>query len=221
MLDIVMISYDEPLADSLFAKLQTVAPHAKRVQGVKGIQNAHIAAARIVRTPMFYVVDGDCDVIESFDFSFVPESWDQQYTHVWYSKNPLNGLEYGYGGVKCFNTSKVLAKEDQSTLDFCSSVGDMKVISAISCITRFNQTPFMTFRATLREIVKLHDHVERHPTDIEAKERLTRWKLPPLLVEYWHVYWSAVKVAEELIAQRIDPKKVNDYDWIRSLWNEM
>ena len=37
-------------------------PKAKRVHGVKGIHQAHIAAAKLVTTHMFWVVDGDAIV---------------------------------------------------------------------------------------------------------------------------------------------------------------
>ena len=43
MLDVIQISYHEPYADDNYELLQLFAPHAKRVQGVKGIFEAHKA----------------------------------------------------------------------------------------------------------------------------------------------------------------------------------
>ncbi len=53
--DIVFISYNEPNADSNFQALKDKQPTAKRVHGVKGIHNAHIKAAEISDTPLFWV----------------------------------------------------------------------------------------------------------------------------------------------------------------------
>ncbi len=59
MYDIVFISYEEPNADEVYAELKARFPMAKRVHGVKGIHQAHIAAAKKCFTKMFWVVDGD------------------------------------------------------------------------------------------------------------------------------------------------------------------
>jgi hypothetical protein len=46
MYDIIFISYNEPNADANFAKLKARFPYAQRINGVKGIHQAHIAAAK-------------------------------------------------------------------------------------------------------------------------------------------------------------------------------
>ena len=81
MLDVIQISYFEENADEHFEILQMFAPHAKRVEGVKGIFEAHKAAAKIAETNCFYVVDADAVIEETFKFNFKPSS----------SKKALNG----------------------------------------------------------------------------------------------------------------------------------
>ena len=54
MYDIVFISYNEPNADANFERLQARFPTVKRVHGVKGIHQAHIAAAKKCFTKMFW-----------------------------------------------------------------------------------------------------------------------------------------------------------------------
>ena len=66
MLDVIQISYYEETADENFEILQLFAPHARRVEGVKGIFDAHQAAARIAETSNFYVVDADAIIEETF-----------------------------------------------------------------------------------------------------------------------------------------------------------
>ena len=39
--DVFFLSYNEEFADENFELVQLVAPHAKRVHGIKGIFNAH------------------------------------------------------------------------------------------------------------------------------------------------------------------------------------
>ena len=100
MYDIVFISYGEPNADENYRHLKTRFPMAKRVTGVKGIHHAHIEAAMKCFTPMFWVVDADAYILDDFDFSYIVPKHDQDTVHVWRSQNPVNGLTYGYGGIK-------------------------------------------------------------------------------------------------------------------------
>ena len=56
-LDFVYISYAEPNKEENWADLKNKVPHAKRVDGVKGFDNAHKAAARLAETQFFPVTD--------------------------------------------------------------------------------------------------------------------------------------------------------------------
>ena len=57
--DVVMLTTLNINADENFENLKKVIPVAKRVDGVKGIPNAHKQAAMLADTSMVYVVDGD------------------------------------------------------------------------------------------------------------------------------------------------------------------
>ena len=66
--DIFYISYDEPNKEENWAKLQNIAPWAQRIDGVKGFDSAHKAAAQASATEKFITVEGDNIVYpESFD----------------------------------------------------------------------------------------------------------------------------------------------------------
>ena len=65
-LDFVYISYAEPNREENWADLKNKVPWAKRVDGVKGFDNAHKAAARLAETQFFISVDGDNIIDESF-----------------------------------------------------------------------------------------------------------------------------------------------------------
>jgi len=45
---------------------------------------------------MFWVVDGDAEILEDFDFSYKPTEWDLDTVHVWHAKNPIKDLVFGY-----------------------------------------------------------------------------------------------------------------------------
>ena len=108
MYDIVFISYKEPNADEVYAKLKETYPMAKRVHGIDGIHNAHVAAAKKCFTKMFWVVDGDAVIKDDFKFDYEVSEYDLDCVHVWRCENPINGLVYGYGGVKLLPRSLTL-----------------------------------------------------------------------------------------------------------------
>ncbi len=168
--DIVFISYDETNADNNFNSLKKRFPRTKRIHNVKGICEAHIAASHIAHTDMFFVVDADAEIVNDFDFTFQPSSYDRHSVHVWHSINPINDLRYGYGAVKLFPTWE-LRHYIGSPLDFSTSVSSsLKVIPAVSNITNFNTDPFAAWRSGFREGVKLSNK-----TDGESIMRLEAW----------------------------------------------
>lgn len=160
-LDIIFLSYDEPCADLHFEALQKFRPYAKRVTGVKGIREAHIAVAEKAFTSNFFVVDGDTEVIESCHnaFDYKPEMWDKRYVHVWNSINPVNNLIYGYGGVKMFHKDMFKQLSNEQYVDFSTSLGDgVKLMNSsiehIS-ITHFNSSAYHAWKGAFREVAKL------------------------------------------------------------------
>jgi hypothetical protein len=58
-LDVVYLSYDEPQKEEFWVKIRNLVPWAKRVDGVKGSDAAHKAAAEASDTERFVLIDGD------------------------------------------------------------------------------------------------------------------------------------------------------------------
>ena len=180
MLDIIFLSYDEPNADQNYQRLVNRFPHARRVHGVKGIANAHIAAAKKSMTRFFYVVDADAVINPSFDFSYKPQIGDEQFVHIWNAKNPI-GLVYGYGGVKLFN--KEFFKDVKNQLDFSTTLTkDVKLHDEVACTTEFNSDYLRAFRGAFREAAKLtvtlNDESKSPHVRLEAQQRLGMWLNP-------------------------------------------
>jgi hypothetical protein len=173
--DIVFISYDEEYANRNYAKIKERFPRALRTHGVKGIFEAHKAAARIATTDMVYIVDADALVSPTFNFDYYPTGYDIKAVHVWHSQNPVNDLIYGYGGVKLF-PRHLLLDYTGSPIDFTTSVSKhFKVMKEISNITCFNTDPFSAWRSGFRECAKLASKIITNHDNTETEERLSIW----------------------------------------------
>ena len=156
-LDVIFISYKELNADENWNRVLEKAPWAKRVHGVEGIFNAHKAAAKLAKTDMFFVVDGDAWLVDDWQFDFQPGIFDRDCAYVWSSINPVNDLIYQNGGVKLFSKQELIKQRKWTTLDmFTGIMPKIKVENRVSCITAFNVDEFSTWRSAFRECVKLY-----------------------------------------------------------------
>ncbi len=167
MYDIFFLNYHEPMADINWKILSGSQPHARRLPPVDGILAAHYNCAKMSRTSNFFVVDADNEVI-NVDFRIKLSEWDRNYVHVWRSKNPVNNLTYGWGGVKLF-PKKLLLETDRMPIDMTTSF-PLKIVNVVGSITHFNTSPFDTWRSSFRECVKLSKN-----DDQESQERLNVW----------------------------------------------
>jgi hypothetical protein len=154
MYDTFFVSYDEPDADENWRIFSGRWPHARRVHGITGISNAHRRCAELSYTRMFWTVDADTVIDQSFLLDFAVPIWDRQYVHLWYSRNPVNGLEYGYGAVKLWPRQRVLDFKD-AWLDFTTTVGMIKIMPEVVATTRFNVDAYSAWKSGFRETVKL------------------------------------------------------------------
>jgi MoaA/NifB/PqqE/SkfB family radical SAM enzyme len=219
-LDVVFISYNEPNAEENWQRVLAKAPYAKRVDGIKGIFNAHRAAAEIADTDMFYVVDGDAFLEDSWDFKFQPGIFDRDCTYIWQSRNPVNDLVYGYGGVKLFPKSALLKMKQWTTLDLSTTVvPKLKVMDSISNITAFNTDPFSTWRSAFREVVKLCNNIKNNPEDSVSKDRINIWETTGDKI-FGKYSISGAKAGKQFFESADDLTKINDRDYLQSLFDK-
>lgn len=222
MFDIIFISYNEANADENFAKLKQRFPLSKRVHGVKGIHQAHIAAAKKSFTKMFWVVDADAQVLENFKFDFKPDN--QEAVYVWRSQNPINGLEYGYGGIKLL-PKKLTLEMDTTKPDMTTSISkDFYAMSEISNVTAFNTDPYSTWRSAFRECVKLSSKIIDGQISKETEERLYAWYTLGKDKPYGE-YAIAGALAGNLYGQENAANLaalslINDFDWLKSQFEQ-
>lgn len=224
MYDIVFISHGEANADNNFEMLQSQFPFAKRVKDVDGIHQAHIAAAKKCFTKMFWVVDGDAELSTGFNFDYEVSEWDLETVHVWRSLNPINDLEYGYGGVKLLPRSLTL-NMDTSIPDMTTSISDkFKAMPDISCITAFNTDALSTWRGAFRECVKLSSKTIQGQVNEETEQRLTTWCTVGADREFGKYAIHGAQVGKHFGETHKGNKemlyKINDFEWLKEQYDD-
>ena len=214
--DIVFISYSEPNADKNYASLLKKYPYAKRIDGVKGIHQAHIAAAKLCQTEMFWVVDGDSEVLDSFSFDYVVNRYDLDVVHVWQSINPINGLIYGYGGIKLLPTQMTILM-DETVPDMTTSISNkFRVVPKISNITRFNTDEFNTWKSAFRECAKLASKTIDRQKEDETNARLQTWTTVGHGRDFGEYAIRGARAGMEFgLSDKPDLKLINDFNWLK------
>ena len=216
--DVVFISYNEPNAEANWYKLKETFPDAKRVKNVKGIFEAHKRAAEVATTDMFYVVDGDAEIIDSWKFDYKPNVFDMDCVHLWTSLNPINDLEYGYGGVKLFPRQMLL---DATTwrVDLTTGLGKLKFHDKVSNITGFNTDPFGTWRSAFRECAKLSSSLQSE-FNAETEQRLDIWTSVGQDRTHGEYALHGAKLGKQYGADNYDDlealKLINNYEWMKN-----
>ena len=219
--DVFFLSYNEQDAEDNWKRLKTVCPRAKRLSGIKGIYKAHKTASDLSTTEMFYIVDADAYIDDNFRFNFSPVIQERNMVHIWYGRNPINGLEYGYGGVKLFPTEKFKVNE-LNVVDIATSLGDLRVHEELSCETRFNTDAFSTWRSAVRECAKLSAKVIYNQNDAETEQRLNIWTTvgkDQLFGEY--ALHGAEFGKKYGMMNRDSLHLINDYVWLKNKFDEL
>ena len=222
--DVVFLSYNEPFADENYEKLLKRVPNAKRIHGVKGIFNAHKQAAEVADTKMFYVVDADAILVDDFEFSYFPTVWDEDIVHTWKSKNPVNDLVYGYGGLKLFPT-KLLRDAKDWHIDFTTSVAEkFKPMPIVANYTAFNTDPFNTWKSAFRECTKLASSIIKNNDETETQERLEIWCNKGEERSMGKYAIAGARAGRQYGIENADNEislgMINDFEWLKNKFEE-
>ncbi len=188
-LDFVYISFKEPNKEENWADLKNKVPWAKRVDGVKGFDSAHKAAAEKAETDFFISVDGD----NILDEGFLLETLDWTKTnkkavHRWRARNNVNGLVYGNGGLVGWSKETCLqmkthenAETEENQIDFCWGVPHENLHNCYST-TMINSNAKQAFIAGYREGVKMSTEKGK---PIPAGNFRTIWKNNLRILSTW------------------------------------
>jgi len=239
-LDVFYLSYDEPNKEEHWANLLQKFPYAKRVDGVKGFDNAHKECARQSCTERFITIDGDNIVSDEkfFDLEIsIPDNNVNMAKSVlsWSAKNVVNGLVYGNGGIKCWPVELVLdmrthenADNESKKLDFCWDLNYIQMNNVYSHV--FNAgSPFQAFRSGYREGVKMSLD-QGHPVPAEQfkqriwpknYERLLTWCNIGADVDngLWAIYGARLGCHEVNLNKKIPIESISNYEWFKDYFD--
>jgi len=240
---VVFLSFDEPNADENYDKLLASHPNKKmvnRVHGVKGFDAAHKACAAFAKDDRFFTVDADCLVN--------PAIWKQQIevpfaekecTFSWSSRNIVNGLVYGNGGIKLWHapyvmnmqTHEAASKDDNNNnVDFCWDFENYKQMNNTYGTVMNNSSPFQAFRAGFREGVKMGLD-QGHKVNVEDFNHklfpgnYARWLIWMTVGRDvqngdWAMYGARLG-AYKLYIENFDQTLISDYDWFNGFWKDI
>jgi hypothetical protein len=242
-LDCIYLSYDEPQKEEFWLKIKNMVPWARRVDGVKGSDAAHKAAAEASDTERFILIDGDNMPDMSFfnlelDFTDKHEDY-KKAQYRWRAVNAINGLRYGNGGMSSWTKEYVMNMKtheasdgnDTYTVDFCLDYNNSLYWSMYDCYstTYPNYTDFQAFRAGFREGVKMCLVGGKKPSISEFKDNvlsrnmnnLTIWHNVGADVEngVWAIYGARLGTYKTMLTDW-DPKEVQWFDNYVDLWEE-
>lgn len=242
-LDCIYLSYDEPQKEEFWVKIKNMVPWAVRVDGVKGSDAAHKAAAEASTTERFILIDGDNMPNESFfnmqlDFTGKDKNYElAQYR--WKAINSVNGLRYGNGGMSSWTKSYVMNMKthehsdgnDTTTVDFCLDSSDNLYWSMHDCYstTYPNMTPFQAWRAGFREGVKMCLHNGTKPSIEQFKDSVANRNMNNLTI--WHNVGADVENGDwAILGSRLgtymtmltnwNPQDVQWFDNFIVMWEE-
>jgi hypothetical protein len=214
-------------------------PWAVRVDGVKGSDAAHKAAAEASNTDRFILIDGDNLPDPEFfnkTLEFPDETWESA-VFRWRARNYINGLMYGNGGLSSWTREFVLNMQthentdgrDETVVEFCFDPLYWAMHDCYST-TYPNGSPKHAWRAGFREGVKMCLDQGRKPTVAEFQDRVHRRNLDHLTV--WHNVGLDVEQGAWAIAgARMgtyktmltdwDYREVQSFDALEEIWSSI
>ena len=239
----IYLSYDEPQKEEFWLKIKNMVPWATPIDGVKGSDAAHKAAADASDTERFILIDGDNmpnDTFFNIQLDFTDK--DPIYKRAqfrWKAINNINGLRYGNGGMSSWTKTYVAnmkthehsGGDDKTTVDFCVDSSDNVYWSMYDCYstTYPNMTPFQAWRAGFREGVKMSLNRGLRPTVDAFKEtvssrnlnNLTIWHNVGVDVEngIWAIYGSRLGTYMTMLTDW-DSRNVQWFDNYPAMWEE-
>lgn len=235
-LDLFFLSYDEPAADRHFAQLSKVSPRPpRRVHGVKGLQNAYATAARDSRTERFVTVDADSFVEDDAVFQVTADDEGvDNLVFAFMARNPVNGLVYGNGSVKCWSKRSFdglrtheAAPAGAGHVDFYHAL-PYRWLPETASVNCFATDPFHAFRAGYREAVKLSLRPDSAPgaeprpliLSERARHRISTWISVGRDVDHgeWAIYGARRGLVDYWLDRSLRLDSLNDFDHFARLW---
>jgi len=220
-LDCIFLTYDEPNKETNWIKIQNMVPWAQRVDGVKGSDAAHKAAADVSSTDRFILIDGDNIPDPAFfNLQLQLDSSNNDCVFRWKARNVINGLLYGNGGISCWTREFVRAMRTHEATDgtaandveFCFYPNYWSMNDCYST-TYPDASPFQAWRAGFREGVKMCLDRGTRPTLEEFNRRVHNRNYDHLCI------WQSVGADNENGAWAILGARYGTYKTMLTDWD--
>lgn len=236
-LDVIFLTYDEPKKDEFWIKIQNIVPWAKRVDGVKGSDAAHKAAALASDTDRFILIDGDnLPDPEFFNQTLIIDHLNKDCVFRWKARNVINGLQYGNGGISCWTKDFVMNMRthensdgtDENDVEFCFYPNYWAMHDCFST-TYPNGSKFQAWRAGFREGVKMSLDRGTKPrlSEFQSKvanrnyDNLCVWQSVGMDVENGiYAILGARQGTYMTMLTTWDYKQVQDFDTLKEMYDE-
>ena len=236
-LDCIYLTYDEPEREEFWVKIKNMIPWAQRVDGVKGSDAAHKAAAAASNTERFILIDGDNIPTEQFfnlTLDFPDATWESA-VFRWRARNHINGLMYGNGGISSWTrtfvnrmrTHEATDGSVETQVEFCFDPLYWAMHDCYST-TYPNGSAFHAWRAGFREGVKMCLNKGARPTVTEFRQRVHQRNLDHLTIwhnigrDVEHGIWAMAGARQGTYMTMITPTwnhcAVQDFDELEKLW---
>jgi len=237
-LDCIYLTYDEPQKEEFWVKIRNQIPWAKRVDGVKGSDAAHKAAAAASDTERFILIDGD-NLPDPQFFNLTLELPDSEWEGAvfrWRARNHVNGLMYGNGGlsswtrtfVNTMKTHEATSGTVETEVEFCFDPLYWPMHDCYST-TYPNGSAFHAWRAGFREGVKMCLNRGARPTVSEFRDRVHKRNLDHLTIWHnvgrdaehgiWAIAGSRMGTYMTMITPQWDHRVVQDFAELEKLWS--
>jgi hypothetical protein len=235
-LDCVFLTYDEPNKEEAWVKIKNMIPWAVRVDGVKGSDAAHKAAANASSTDRFVLIDGDnMPDVKFFNLTLTPADTDNSCVYRWRARNHVNGLMYGNGGLSVWSKDFIYAMRTheatdgavENDIEFCFYSNYYAMHDCYST-TYPNGSAFQAWRAGFREGVKMCLNKGARPTLQEFKQRVHQRNLDHLTIWHnvgrdvdngiWAMAGSRMGTYMTMITPQWDYRAVQDFLALEDLW---
>jgi hypothetical protein len=229
-LDVFHISFDEPNAETNWKQILKLCPSAKRIHGILGFDKAHKVCALSSTTDRLVIIDGDNWLNDDTLTYRLDDTGLSDVCFSFKSKNIINDLEYGNGGIKIWSKDSLLSSnthEKSNTTDFCWDIRYYQV-DHWATTTVNNCTPYQAWRAGYREGVKLSyiDGKPMHDPMIDYefiapsnRSKLNIWMSVGRDVK--NGIWAMLGTRQgfyDLYTSNISNTDINNYDWFADKW---
>jgi hypothetical protein len=234
-LDCVFLTYDEPNKEENWVKIKNMVPWACRVDGVKGSDAAHKAAADASGTDRFVLIDGDNIPDPEFFNLQLKLHHDENCVFRWRARNHINGLMYGNGGLSVWSkqfvynmrTHEASDGSTENDVEFCFYPNYYAMHDCYST-TYPNASAFQAWRAGFREGVKMCLNKGARPTISEFQDRVHQRNFDHLTIWHnvgrdvnngiWAIAGSRMGTYMTMITPTWDYRLVQSFDALEELW---